>query len=1124
MGWLVRGGMKFYRGSAKAARNYVEQGCHRADEYYLAEGSGIAEVRTITAAGENVAARVRLRGDEYEQWVSGIDLATSAPKGRVRQDENALRFAEVVINGPKSYSLAAGLHPDISAAYDAAQSRAVDQIGTYLARHVTTRVGARGEQEQVLVDALEMAVVQHQTSRAGDPHRHIHLQINARVQVAGKWRGIDSAALLRMQRAINGIGTRAIQSDREFRGVLAAHGYTLDSEGEIQELAGFVPAMSKRSAQVAANVDRYEREWREQNPGVEPGHPLRRAWDARAWADGREKKKLEATGGAQIERGWRGELAGIGLDLEADADREQALVAGMSVGAVDRDAAAERVVALLGSGARGRSTWNAYDVRGVSEEVLSQLDVIGDRAAYDELVEDVASRAHHGCVSVIDRAVPTHVRHLTSPAVVELENDLRGRLAARSIDQHQDADARAIARVLPREVRLDDAQVRAVAALGGTAPLLLVEGAAGAGKTTVLSTARQLIEQQGARLVVAAPTKKAAQVAASEIGAAAHTAAAIAHAHGYRWDGDGVWRRLQVGETGRDGQTYDGPPDAMRLGRGDMLVVDEAGMLDQDTARALLTVADESMARVAFVGDRYQLAAVGRGGVLDMVAEWAPAQVEMAGVHRFQIERQMPDGRVERTPDRAYADLSLRMRRQTDPRAVFTELAESGRVRLHEDRAGLLAAVALDAAAEHVAGRSHALSVASNEDAELINQAVHDWLAEHGHIDPERQVTGCDGLAMCTGERVMTRRNDADLQVANRQSWIIDQIHPDGGLVLVNDDGEVREVDTAYARDRVHLAYASTIHGVQGVTARSGACVLTEATDAAGLYVGMTRGRISNVVHIEAENIDAAAEEWAGAAQRDRADLGLEVARREVEQEAARYKQPERPYAKLSDEQLQARLADVTRHRDRAQRRLDTLEQDTKDTTQDARPQAREVDKQTQRWSSTLARLDAAEQARAESNRAHERLAEVTRRQREHEGTTPRRRERAAWAEAGQQLQRERSEAVVAAEAKAAAAARAAQGLPEPRQWGQLRAHADGQLVEAKLPRPRETEQAVVADRAGDGPREQLRAQIQRLDADYTALREETAHRDVNRHGAPGSQQAGGYEVEQPRREDHLER
>src|SRR5699024_12680848 len=53
------------------------------------------------------------------------------------------------------------------------------------------------------------------------------------------------------------------------------------------------------------------------------------------------------------------------------------------------------------------------------------------------------------------------------------------------------------------------------------------------------------------------------------------------------------------------------------------LVVDEAGMLDQEAARALLELADRYEADVAMIGDRAQLSAVGRGGVLDAAARVA---------------------------------------------------------------------------------------------------------------------------------------------------------------------------------------------------------------------------------------------------------------------------------------------------------------------------------------------------------------------------------------------------------------------------------------------------------------------------------------------------------------------
>jgi hypothetical protein len=105
----MHGGVKFYRGAAKAARAYVERDHSRADDYYLGEGSGVAERRTATPAG--VEHTGSMNGDMYEQWVGGIDLDSGRKKGRVRDDANALRFVEVTVNGPKTWSLAAALHP-----------------------------------------------------------------------------------------------------------------------------------------------------------------------------------------------------------------------------------------------------------------------------------------------------------------------------------------------------------------------------------------------------------------------------------------------------------------------------------------------------------------------------------------------------------------------------------------------------------------------------------------------------------------------------------------------------------------------------------------------------------------------------------------------------------------------------------------------------------------------------------------------------------------------------------------------------------------------------------------------------------------------------------------------------
>jgi exodeoxyribonuclease V alpha subunit len=271
----MHGGMKVYAGPPAAARQYLEADRGRADDYYLTEGTGLA--RRFTARDGRVEELAALTGETYETWVAGRDPDTGTARGRLRTDERAVRFVEVVVNGPKSWSLAAAVHPDIADAYDAAQDRAATEIIGWLSGHATTRVGPRGGQVQVPVERLEAVTVRHHTSRAGDPHRHLHLQVNARVFAAGQWRGLHTVGVRDLLAAINGIGHAAVACDPGFRAALAAHGCTLDGTGEIRQLAEYVGAFSARAAQIGRHRERYEQEWTAAHPGQIPGPALRRA-------------------------------------------------------------------------------------------------------------------------------------------------------------------------------------------------------------------------------------------------------------------------------------------------------------------------------------------------------------------------------------------------------------------------------------------------------------------------------------------------------------------------------------------------------------------------------------------------------------------------------------------------------------------------------------------------------------------------------------------------------------------------------------------------------------------------------------------------------------------------------
>ena len=83
------------------------------------------------------------------------------------------------------------------------------------------------------LEVLEAATVGHYTSRAGDPHWHLHLQFLSRVFPAGKWRGLWTLDVRDSLAAINGIGHAAMDTDPELNAALAAHGYAKDATGEI---------------------------------------------------------------------------------------------------------------------------------------------------------------------------------------------------------------------------------------------------------------------------------------------------------------------------------------------------------------------------------------------------------------------------------------------------------------------------------------------------------------------------------------------------------------------------------------------------------------------------------------------------------------------------------------------------------------------------------------------------------------------------------------------------------------------------------------------------------------------------------------------------------------------------
>jgi conjugative relaxase-like TrwC/TraI family protein len=808
-------------------------------------------------------------------------------KGTIRaggKDRLSLCFVEMVVNNPKSLSIVASQNPAVASAYDALLAREADEIARYLTRVAVTRIGPRGAQREVGNLAVETARVKHLTSREGDPHRHIHLMLNARVMTPdGTWHGLHSAALRQHIGAVNAIGSRILMTDASFRAVLHAEGYTLGADGEINEARGAVAMFSKRAAMVAANRERIEAAWRVEHPGEEPSQRQRNAWDHQAWTEGRAAKDRTETPDELFER-VRRELGAAELDFRPGRRSATVEERSLSVAQVQRGELAERAVAVLSS---TKSAWSAAELTAEVERAVAASGVLGDQQAVTELAEDVRARALALCMSLLHpaRQAPTAMsRHLSSEQVREADLQVNLGLAGLAGGMGKgDEEAAAKARAAWHGT----GQAEAVGALCSTRRLEIVIGPAGSGKTTLLGLAQEHLEAEGRQLVVVAPTLKAAQVAAGELGAETSSLHKLLHANGWRWDELGRFSRLAPGETDPStGTTYRGPDERYALGADSVLVVDEAGLLTVDQTNTLIGLVSSSGASLRFLGDPRQLGAVGRGGVMETAARWSAAPVVLAEVHRF-LRRQLNEaGASVVIEDVAYAELSLRLREGSAPNRVVDELVGRGAVVVHHSESEAIESIAEQIAACRVSPGALCVTVATNDEAATLNDAVRRRRVETGAVEDTRTVLGIDDVAIGAGDVIVTRRNDALRGVANRERWVVQTITEDGALLARSiGTGLTREVrlDSGHLAEAVQLGYVSTDYGNQGVTSETSITLVSDATCAGGLYVGVTRGRYENQLHVVAEDDEDARTKLIAALERDRADRGLDVARARVE-------------------------------------------------------------------------------------------------------------------------------------------------------------------------------------------------------------------------------------------------
>jgi hypothetical protein len=123
--------------------------------------------------------------------------------------------------------------------------------------------------------------------------------------------------------------------------------------------------------------------------------------------------------------------------------------------------------------------------------------------------------------------------------------------------------------------------------------------------------------------------------------------------------------------------------------------------------------------------------------------------------------------------------------------------------------------------------------------------------------------TGADDNEFRIGDHIQTRDNTSRLatsdgrRVLNRDVWTVTGSRADGTVIAKHRRRRTTVAITSeYLSMQTVLAYASTIAGAQGRNTDTGHVLVTPRTNAASLYVGMTRGRQSNHAHVVTDGHD----------------------------------------------------------------------------------------------------------------------------------------------------------------------------------------------------------------------------------------------------------------------------
>lgn len=768
---------------------------------------------------------------------------------------------DLTFSAPKTVSAVwAVADEELRNAISQAQLRAVETA----MEHITEQGGlelryGQGGKVRRPADELIWATFEHSTSRAQDPQLHTHTLL---INMAGKeaaWGALESNRMHQMRAEAAAI----------YRSTLAAEmqrqGFAIERAGANFEVVGVQESLTQKWSTRAEEI---REELRRQ------GVNSYEASSAAAKATREDKGEVARP---ILYAGWEREAAEHGFTKQ----HIEAMQRGEFEAAEGREPRALSIDELIADIEKSESTWTARDVwKRASISAQGVTDYEGIRRQ----VEQVFAHERVVTLGYDDRGEKRFAsRQMITKEVSTLEIAKR-RMHERDHPVTPEAIQNALANSAAKGKPLNAEQKNALAHITQwSGSVTVVEGMAGAGKSTMLACAYEVWRDCGYRPRGMSLSGKAAEGLQIDSGMKSDT----------------IHRLLIDLDSGRD-----------RLTARDILVCDEAGLSDSVLTHALMQAANDAGAKLVLVGDRNQHQAVSAGGTFRAIGD------AVGTANLVQIRRQREEWARDAVKDFSRGDAAAALAKLDERGYVHSENENRTEARYAMVRAwrDALLKVENDAADGKDLRSEHLLLAGSRADVRELNLLARTAMREDGRItgdDVHVDVEWGKGdeaehytLPFAAGDRVMFRQPEKRmLHVMNGTTGTLESVERgDDGIARFqvrldkNEDGVERVVNFSEEDYRALThGVAATSHKSQGMTVSWAALLYDERMiDKHMSFVGGSRAR--DATHVFAASGEK--EDMAKFMSRDRTKicttdyLGLDQLpaelKTEVERETAR--------------------------------------------------------------------------------------------------------------------------------------------------------------------------------------------------------------------------------------------